>query len=241
MSDFFQDWQKKSLGKVLLARLRAWWKGLAKPDPWPEEMDREVRTREAFPVCHRCFLPLEYEKNRWFCSDCGAAVGPYNNILPFIRIFSLGEVMRSGVGPEAPLTTFTICGYILVSYTQFWLVFPFYVFRLCRNILRKKKSARTEGNDGDEKNYGRLLGVALALSALLFTVTGFTLWPLVVKTKVVAVKPDNLRPSEFPRRDSSPLLSGAPTNTTPIDIRFRPPIVEPSATLPTQRFYRVGH
>jgi len=203
-------------------------------------MDREVRAPEAVPVCHRCFLPLEYESSRWFCFDCGAAVGPYNNILPFIRIFSMGEVLRSGVRPEAPFTTFTVCGYVLVGYTQFWLLSPLYIFRLCRNLWLKKKSAETEGEDAGGKTYGRLLGVALVLSALLLTATSLTLWSFMGKTRAAPVRIDDMDPSDFPRGAPSPFVSASPTNGEPVDIRFQSPIHKLSSTLPTQRLYRIN-
>jgi len=238
MNDFFRDWQKKPLGEVILSLIRTWLRGLVKPDPWPEEIDREVRMPEAIPVCHRCFLPLEYEKNRWFCSDCGAAVGPYNNILPYIRIFSIGEVLRSGVGPEASFTKFTVCGYVLLGYLQFWPSFLFYLIRLCRNILRKKESAEAEGKD--KGTYNRLLWVALFFSALLLTTTAFTLWPFVVNTSHVSVKTNDIEYSEIPRGSSSLIASDIPADTTPIDIHHEPPIDEPSSPSPTQRFYRIN-
>jgi len=57
---------------------------LIPPDPWDAEMTEKLNDPEAVPVCHHCFTPQEHD--RWFCPECGAAVGPYNNYLPLIHI-----------------------------------------------------------------------------------------------------------------------------------------------------------
>lgn len=150
----------------------------------------------------------------------------------------MGEVLRSGVGPEAAFTTFSVCGYVLVAYTQFWFLSPLYIFRLCRNLWLKKKSAENEGEDADEKTYRRLLGMALVLSALLLTVTGFAFWPSVVKKKTAPVRIDDMDPSDFPRDGPSPFVSAISTNTESGDIRFQSPIHKPRSTLPKRRFNR---
>jgi len=85
------------------------------PDPWPPEVDTAVRRGNAVPVCHRCFTPQI--NTGWFCFNCGTAIGSYNNVLPYIRIFSVGEVLRAAVAPEIPLTRFKIVGYVLLVST----------------------------------------------------------------------------------------------------------------------------
>jgi len=40
---------------------------------------------------------------------------PSTRLLPFVRIYSLGEVLRSGVGPSARFTALTIPGYIVMG------------------------------------------------------------------------------------------------------------------------------
>jgi len=157
---------------MILARLRTWWPEFYAPDPWPGDIDREVRSPDAVTLCHRCFLRLEYAGNRWFCSGCGAAIGPYNNIMPFIRIFSIGEVLRSGVDPRVPVTTFTACGYALAMYGQFFFFFPFYLGRLCWSILQRKRTAATDGEQEEQpRNYGRILAILLVLSGFLLAST----------------------------------------------------------------------
>src|SRR5262245_14135696 len=63
-------------------------------DPWEAEQPEEIGSAEATPLCHRCLAPhLEEE---YFCSECGASVGSYNNLNPYLYIFSLGEALRYG-------------------------------------------------------------------------------------------------------------------------------------------------
>ena len=136
-----QEWKNAPLGKALARRLRAWWVSLDYPDPWPAELHEQIHAIDALPVCHRCFLPFEHHSGQLFCADCGAAVGPYNNLIPFIRNYSAGEVMRGGVGPEAHFSPFTVIGYLWWSSSQFMFLSVIYHIRFLRNILRKKRSA----------------------------------------------------------------------------------------------------
>ena len=82
----------------------------------------------------------------WFCPVCGAAVGPYNNILPFIRIFSIGEALRSGVGPEAHFTPFRTVAYVAIGLTQYGVFAPLYYIRLFLNHRRLCKEQHEKPN-----------------------------------------------------------------------------------------------
>jgi len=63
------------------------------PDPWDDELGELTDEEAEVPVCHHCFTPIPQTK--WFCPECGASVGTYNNLIPFVRIFAGGEVWRS--------------------------------------------------------------------------------------------------------------------------------------------------
>src|SRR3954468_23812942 len=65
------------------------------PNPWPDDIEAAVHQPDALPICHRCFTPQNH--NGWFCPECGTATGPYNNLMPYLYIFSEGEVLRAGV------------------------------------------------------------------------------------------------------------------------------------------------
>ena len=137
-----------------------------KPDPWPPEIDKEIRKPEAICVCHRCFTPQETAT--WFCPDCGTAVGPYNNTMPFIRIFSMGEVVRSAVNKNAWSTPLRIIGYFITGFLAYSLFFPFYAFRLIWNFAKKNTSDNDEIRSYYETKERRFLVIAILISFLLY-------------------------------------------------------------------------
>jgi hypothetical protein len=146
----WQEWKTRSLGAVIVSRVRAWWKSFDTPDPWPPELSDAVRAPDAVPVCHRCLTPCELPV--YFCPSCGAAIGRYNNVLPFIKIFSLGEVFRSGVSPSARFTPLTVVGYVLVGLQEFWFLAPFYYVALILNYLRVRNERKTSLPDAEQGN-----------------------------------------------------------------------------------------
>ena len=131
------EWKHKSLGRIFTDAARRWWRSLDTPNPWSDELDDAVRAPDAIPVCHRCTTPCEFPV--WFCPTCGAAVGPYNNILPFVRIYSVGEALRSGVGPEAHFTPFRTMAYVCVGLMEYQVFAPVYFVRLFLNCRRMRK------------------------------------------------------------------------------------------------------
>ena len=134
---FWQEWKYRSLGEIFADRIRAWWQFPEYPLPWSTEIETAVLAPDAIPVCHRCITPCDLPA--WFCPSCGAAFGPYNNILPFVRIYSIGEALRSGVGTEAHFTPFRMLAYISIGLVEYQIFAPLYYFRLYRNYRRTKK------------------------------------------------------------------------------------------------------
>ena len=106
-----------------------------------------------------------------FCPECGTAVGPYNNIMPYIRIFSYGEVYRVGVGPRAHFTPLTIVGHLIWGSTQYGIFFPFYLFRVARNFFRQKKNHVADSKElhPHGKYHTKLFLFCAVLSFLYFT------------------------------------------------------------------------
>ena len=135
------DWTSTSLGEIITSRFREWIRSFERPNPWPDELDIAIRAPDAVPICHHCMTPCDFPA--WFCPTCGAAVGPYNNTMPYIYIFSIGEALRSGVGPEANLTPFRATAYVVMGLMQYWVFAPLYFIRLYRNY-RKLKSKQSE-------------------------------------------------------------------------------------------------
>lgn len=144
----WSQWRSRSLGDILKSGIRAWWRSLDRPDPWPADVDAAVRASDAIPVCHHCATP--YELPVWFCPVCGTAVGPYNNVLPYIYIFSIGEGLRSGVGPHAHFTRFRTMAYISIGLTEYLVFAPLYFFRLYRNHRRLKTIQNEEPSDSPD-------------------------------------------------------------------------------------------
>ena len=64
------------------------------------------------------------EPEAWFCKHCGAAVGPYNNLMPFLNVFSEGEVLRNGITHRFRNRPFIAFGYFLIT-LGFFLGFAF--------------------------------------------------------------------------------------------------------------------
>jgi hypothetical protein len=110
-------------------------------DPWGPETEEAVNQEEAVPLCHHCFTPQEH--NGWFCPECGATVGPYCNYLPYIYVFSQGEVLRAGVTERIRRGKLMTIGLILFSLGMCLfslgmcaIAAPIYWFFLFKNLRR---------------------------------------------------------------------------------------------------------
>ena len=108
------------------------------PDPWDKEIEKAVHEPEAVEVCHRCFDPVT--PGSWFCKNCGCAVGPYNNLMPYLYVFSQGEVLRNGGNDKLPRNALVVAGYLFVSLNQYLVFAPIYWIFLFRNLKRQKES-----------------------------------------------------------------------------------------------------
>ena len=108
-----------------------------KPDPWGPELETSLQEPDAVPVCHHCFT--QCPPRGWFCENCGCAVGPYNNWMPFIYIFSEGEIFRNGVADKMRVGPLTIGGYLLCSLSDYLVFAPVYWYFLFRNLTSMKQ------------------------------------------------------------------------------------------------------
>jgi hypothetical protein len=103
-------------------------------NPWGGEVDAALDQDDAVPLCNHCLAPQQH--NGWFCPECGATVGPYCNYLPYIYIFSQGEVLRSGVTERLRRTPLIVIGYILFSLGVYAIAAPIYWIFLFKNLRR---------------------------------------------------------------------------------------------------------
>ena len=108
------------------------------PDPWDKEIEKTLHEPEAVEVCHRCFDPVT--PGSWFCEHCGCAVGPYNNLMPYIDVFSEGEVLRNGVNDKLRQNALVIAGYFFLSLNLYLVFAPVYWVLLFKNLKRQKES-----------------------------------------------------------------------------------------------------
>ena len=127
-----------ALAGLVVWRMIAWVKNApAVPDPWDAEIENGVQQPESVCLCHRCFTPTP--PAGWFCEDCGGAVGPYNNLMPYVQVFSEGEVFRNGVTDKTRANPLVIGGYLLGSLSAYLVFAPVYWFFLFRNLRRIKR------------------------------------------------------------------------------------------------------
>jgi hypothetical protein len=103
----------------------------SKPDPWDAEVEQKLHEPEAQEVCHHCFDPQP--STAWFCARCGSAVGPYNNLMPYVHIFSEGEVFRNGTSGRFQNRPLILIGYFLISLGSFSFFAPIYWFSFFLN------------------------------------------------------------------------------------------------------------
>jgi hypothetical protein len=68
---------------------------------------------EDHPLCLRCLTP--HEPTAYFCPHCNAAVGPYNNWMPYLHIYSEGQWLRSAQTPPPRNPWLIRLGYGLLS------------------------------------------------------------------------------------------------------------------------------
>ncbi|MEX0361531.1 MAG: hypothetical protein AB3N10_11170 [Allomuricauda sp.] len=83
------------------------------PDPWGEDIDREVKSPYATELCLECLHPVTpYE---YFCPHCNWPTGKYVSQMPYLYIFLEGAFLRSGVDGTVKLTGFKVLGLALFA------------------------------------------------------------------------------------------------------------------------------
>jgi ribosomal protein L40E len=117
-----------------------------KPDPWDAEVEHQLEEPEAAEVCHHCLT--RQPPNAWFCEHCGSAVGPYNNMMPYLNVFSEGEVLRNGAADRLRKNPLIIAGYLLFSLSVYVVFAPIFWFFLFKNLKRSKEEKPGEQPDG---------------------------------------------------------------------------------------------
>jgi len=141
------EWNVAVIGLVMIAGyffwkvLAAWFRKPVRPDPWGPEVAEALESPEATPICPHCQAP--HALNRWFCPECGRAVGDYNNVSPYLYLFSMGELLRDGTGGEIRKSWLTVAGYLILSLAEYVVFAPIYWFFLFRNLSRIGRQAHS--------------------------------------------------------------------------------------------------
>jgi hypothetical protein len=125
-------------------RLIAWVREApVKPDPWDAEVEKQLADPDTPQVCPHCLT--EQPPTAWFCACCGSAVGPYNNLMPYVQVFSEGEVFRNGVSGRFRNRPLIIIGYMLIMLGMAPFLAPIYLLVLLSNSNRQ--SGRQEPSE----------------------------------------------------------------------------------------------
>jgi hypothetical protein len=101
-----------------------------------------LQADDATLICYRCLTPQS--EAAWFCPHCGSAVGPYNNLMPYVQVFSEGEVFRNGVSHRFRNRPLVLAGFILMVPAINPLFAPFYWFLLFKNLRQNRRSEPDE-------------------------------------------------------------------------------------------------
>jgi ribosomal protein L40E len=130
-----------ALGGLVLAalwRLIVWVRDApVTPDPWDAEVEQKISEPEAVEVCHRCFTGQP--PDAWFCAHCGSAVGPYNNLMPYVHVFSQGEVFRNGLNDRLRANPLTIFGYLFYSLASYHVFAPVYWILFFQQLRQRRQ------------------------------------------------------------------------------------------------------
>ena len=139
-----------------------------KPDPWDAEVEQKLSEPEAVEVCPHCLTPQP--PTAWFCKRCGKAVGPYNNLMPFLNVFSEGEVLRNGISDRFRNRPFIAAGYLLISLSFILALvvdYPligvgilsfvalFYWVSVLRNLKRPPDRQESDDTHGSPSEWGQ--------------------------------------------------------------------------------------
>lgn len=122
---------------VFCWRLLRWMSsGTRTADPWDETVAAAIQN--APPLCHKCLVPQDHDG--WFCPNCGASVGPYNNYLPNMWMFAHGEMLRSGTCEPVRRKAGLILFYLVIPLATFAIFAPFYWCAFLLNLGKTPQS-----------------------------------------------------------------------------------------------------
>ena len=66
--------------------------------------------------------------------------------MPYVHIFSIGEVLRNGSSGRVRSSPMIIIGYVLYALLQYTIAVPLYLFFFFRNLRRTKATEAAESS-----------------------------------------------------------------------------------------------
>ena len=84
-----------------------------------------------------------FDDRRYFCESCGSSVGYYNNTMPFLWIFSLGDLLMYCVSPGFRGGRMNIAGVYLMTLGQYGPMAFFYLYRMHKQIKQNRQTQNT--------------------------------------------------------------------------------------------------
>ena len=129
-----------AIGGLLLVgfwRLIGWVRNAPiRPDPWDAEIEQKLQQPETPETCHHCSTPQA--PGAWFCNQCGASVGPYNNLMPYVQVFAEGEVYRNGMTARFRNRRLIALGFFLMTLAINPFFAPIYLCLLLPQLKRSR-------------------------------------------------------------------------------------------------------
>jgi len=120
-------------------RCLVWWlETPAEPDPWDNEAVELGDPVAAEPLCLRCLEPHPHPAA--FCPHCCAPVGDFNNYSPYLYVFSVGELLRTGTSGSFRRSWLTLAGFVILGAMEYLLFAPVYWLCLVLNLRRRNDS-----------------------------------------------------------------------------------------------------
>lgn len=122
---------------------RRTWASLAAPDPWTAAEDAAAREAAAVSLCTNCLYPQD--RHTWFCPRCGFTSGEYVHLMPYLYVFTWGEVLRRGVsGPPEP-GFWRKFGSVVLSVLSYVIFAPAYWYWMVRKARGRPICERWSG------------------------------------------------------------------------------------------------
>lgn len=103
--------------------LRSLW-DVDEPNPYGTVEFIEKGEGPEIALCLNCLAPEC--GHQWICAECGWPSSFYGSQMPFIDVYCMGALFRSGVDGSVELTKFRIIGLIVYSIANYHIFAPLY-------------------------------------------------------------------------------------------------------------------